>query len=199
MDCLAEFLQSLLYEGRVVFHQRPIPAASAGAVAVLERAYAAYRLEVAGALIPFDAAVAVAAAELVRQASWALVNHDARPEQLEQLLTMSLAPTLPAHHLSADLLFRFLPQIRRRARAFDPADVLPVLLEKVLRRWPLSGVLAALDEGPGAPLDLGGHPGLRLLYAERLAAHEATAWIPEGDESLERVRHGLGRCEPHHA
>jgi hypothetical protein len=203
MDCPAEFLQSLLYEGRIVFRGRPIPApsASVGAVAVLERAYAAYRLEVAGPPVPFDARVAVEAAELVRQAGWALVNHDARPEQLERLLAMSLAPTLPAHHLSADLVFRFLPQIHRRARAFDPADVLPALLAEVLRQWPLSGVLAALDEGPPAPPDLGGHPGLALLYAERLAAHEAPAWAPAGDASayLERVRHGLGRSEPHHA
>ena len=54
------------------------------------------------------------------------------------------------------------------------------LIERVLRRWPLSGVLAGLDEGPTAPLDLGGHEGLMLLYAERLSRRDAPAWRPSG-------------------
>src|SRR4051812_8580330 len=109
MDGLAEFLRGLLYQGRIVFRGRPVPGTPVGATAVLERAYAAYRLEVAGPPVPFDAPVAVAAAELVRQASWALVSHDAGPEQLATVLTMPRGPSLPAHHLSADLVFRFLP------------------------------------------------------------------------------------------
>jgi hypothetical protein len=186
MGSLDEFLARLLHEGRIVFRQRPAPASStaakekAKAAEVLERAYTAYRLDVAGPLIPFDAEVACAAGKLVRQASWALVSHGERVEDLGRRVVMPHGPKRPSDHLSADLVLRFLPQVVRRARAIDPSDALLGLLSGVLRQWPLSGVLADLDEGLSAPLDLGEHPGLLLLYAERWAQHERPAWRPEG-------------------
>jgi hypothetical protein len=175
-----EFLTRLLDEGRIVFrsasapHDRPL----AQDVAILERAYETYRLAVAGPGIPFDPAVAYSAAELIRQASWALVNHDDRISDLKKCLTMPIEPATPAHHLSADLMLRYLPQILRRARGLDPTDPLIHLLESLLRRWPLSGVLSHVAEPPLAPLDFGQHPGLLLLYAERLAANDRPAWRP---------------------
>ena len=82
--------------------------------------------------------------------------------------------------------------VHRRARALDPADALVGLLERVLRQWPLSGVLAGLDEGPTSPLDFGGHEGLMLLYAERLARGPSPSWRPSG--RAPRVRRArLGR------
>src|SRR5205085_1821946 len=75
---------------------------------------------------------------------------------------------------------RFVPGVYHRARALDPADALAAGLARLLRLWPLSGVLADLEEGPLTPPTLGGHPGLLLLYAERLADHFRPAWLPEG-------------------
>jgi hypothetical protein len=137
----------------------------------------------------------VAAGELVRQACWFLVRHDQPPEVLDQRLVMPAGPRSPADHLSADLVFRFLPQIHRRARALDPADRLTTLLETVLRRWPLSGVLSTVDQGPEWPLNFGGHRGLQMLYAERLAQNEKPAWIPAGSgfEYVELVWAELGK------
>jgi hypothetical protein len=187
MGSLDKFLARLLHEGRIVFRQRPAPASStaaakekAQAAEVLERAYAAYRLDVAGPPIPFDAEVACAAGELVRRASWALIDHGERVEDLGRRVVMPHGPRGPSDHLSADLVLRFLPQVARRARAIDPSDRLLGLLSGVLRQWPLSGVLADLDEGPSTPLDLGEHPGLLLLYAERWARHGRAAWRPAG-------------------
>jgi hypothetical protein len=90
---------------------------------------------------------------------------------------------------------RFLPQVHRRARAVAPDDRLAALLAGVLRQWPLSGVLSDVEEGPAAPPDFGGHPGLLLLYAERLARNEKPAWLPAGPglEYLELVLADLGR------
>jgi MoxR-vWA-beta-propeller ternary system protein len=180
MTLFHEFLTGLLDEGRIVFrsarapHDRP----AAQDVAILERAYESYRLAVAGPGIPFDPAVAYSAAELIRQASWALVNHGDRVSDLKKCLTMPIEPTTPAHHLSADLMLRYLPQIHRRARGLDPCDPLIDLLEGLLRRWPLSGVLSDVAQPPLAPLAFGEHPGLMLLYAERLAANDRPAWRP---------------------
>jgi MoxR-vWA-beta-propeller ternary system domain bpX4 len=133
---------------------------------------------VAGPDIPFEPAVAYSAAELIRQSSWALVNHDDRISHLKKCLTMPIAPVTPAHHLSADLTLRYLPQILNRARVLDPGDPFIDLLTEVLRRWPLSGAFSDVAEAPLASLDFGGHPGLLLLYAERLATNDRAGWRP---------------------
>ena len=90
-------------------------------------------------------------------------------------------------HLSVDLTFRFLPQVLRRARGIDPGDALVTMIADVLRAWPLSGVLADLDEPPVEPKSLGfsGHSGLMLLYAERLATHDRSTWRPADGPALE--------------
>jgi MoxR-vWA-beta-propeller ternary system domain bpX4 len=189
---LAEFLHDLLFAGKVVVRDRPSSSARhrSEAIGLLGRAFADYRLSVAGPLIDFDATTALAAAELVRQACWFLVNHDEPDEELEKRLTMPAPPTLPAQHLSADLTLRYLPQIHRRARALAAADRLPELLASILRQWPLTGVLADVPEQPTTALDFAGHPGLLLLYAERLAQNDRSAWQPEGrgTEYVELVR-----------
>ena len=157
MSPLEEFLSRLLHQGRVVFRERPSPEAFApGRVGeLLAEAFASYRLEVAGPLIDFDARVAFEALRLVREACWALVSHEERVEGLGRRLAMSHPPTRASQHLSADLVFRYLPQVHRRARAFDPADPLVALSADVLRQWPLSGVLADLEDGPPLPLGPG--------------------------------------------
>jgi MoxR-vWA-beta-propeller ternary system domain bpX4 len=199
MTSFHEFLNQLLNEGRVVFrstrapHDRPRPQD----IAVLEKAYLAHRLSVAGPDIPFDPAVAFSAAELIRQASWALVNHDDRISHLKKCLTMPIAPVTPAHHLSADLTLRYLPQIFNRARVLDPCDPFVDLLRELLRRWPLSGAISDVAEAPLASLEFGRHAGLLLLYAERLAVNDRKAWRPvqggPGWEQYELVIQDLGR------
>jgi hypothetical protein len=197
MSPLAEFLQALLREGRVLLRAHPPEPAGrpADALAVLQRAHSDCRLAVAGPPLDFDADTAFAAAELVRQACWFLANHDQPEEVLQKALVMPRPPRTPAEHLSADLLLRFVPQIHRRARALDPADRLTELLAVLLRRWPLSGVLSAVEEGPTEPPELGGHAGLQLLYAERWAANPKAAWLPRGRgfEHVELVWGELGK------
>ncbi|WP_148595718.1 hypothetical protein [Aquisphaera giovannonii] len=197
MAQLHEFLDGLLREGNVVFRSRPGPAEgpSAEVTALLAEAYETHRLDVAGPAIPFDAGVACEAAEVVRQACWAMVNQGDRVEDLAARVAMRRTPGGPSQHLSADLLLRYLPGVHRRARASGPDDPLVGMLAEVLRRWPLSGVLAGLEEPPLTPTNLGGHPGLLMLYAERYAARGRPAWEPEraGKDYLELVRQAAGR------
>jgi hypothetical protein len=197
MPSLAAFLERLLRDGEVVLREKPRVARRPEPEAreFLERAYAEYRLEVASPLIDFDAGAALAAGELVRQACWFLVNRDEPAAELMKCLVLPGTPTTPAQHLSADLVLRFLPQVHRRARSLAPDDQLPGLLAEVLRRWPLTGVLAEVEDGPLTPVDFAGHPGLLLLYAERLAQNERPAWMPGGAarEYVELVFAGLGK------
>jgi hypothetical protein len=58
-------------------------------------------------------------------------------------------------------------------------------------------VLARISAEPTTALDFEGHPGLQLLYAERLANHPRPLWIPQGGEArqwAERIwaERGLG-------
>jgi hypothetical protein len=181
MAAFPDFLAQLLEHGTITFRSPKAPndRPSVRDVAVLAEAFESVALSVAGPPIAFDGRLACAAADLVRQSSWALVNRDDRLADLKKRLVMPGRPTTPPHHLSADLMLRYLPQIVKRARGLDGSDPLVGLLAQVLRRWPLSGVLSDLDEGPLAPLDLGGHPGLLMLYAERLVANDRPAWRPD--------------------
>ncbi len=181
MPAFQEFLTQLLDQGKIVFRSAMVPRdrPTEREVAILAEAFEAHALSVAGPRIAFDPAIACEAAELVRQSSWALVNRDERLGDLKRRIRMAGPPRTPSHHLSADLMLRYVPQIVKRAHGLDPADPLSGLLGDVLRHWPLSGVLADADEGPLVPLEFGEHPGLLLLYAERLAAHDRPAWRPE--------------------
>jgi hypothetical protein len=181
MASLQEFLAQLLNEGKIAFgsakvlHERPTEAA----LAVLAAAFETTLLSVAGPRIAWDGKVAWDAVELVRQSSWALVNRAERAGDLKKRVLMPGSPVTPSHHLSADLMLRYVPQILKRARGLDASDPLLDLLAQVMRRWPLSGVLSDVQEKPLAPLDFGGHAGLLLLYAERLARNDRASWRPE--------------------
>src|SRR5436309_1707275 len=113
MFSFLEFVRGLVDEGEVVLSAPPRPSASqrAEAAPFLESVYSDYRLEVAGPLVEFDAGTAVAAGELVWEACWFLVNHEEPEAELGKRLFMPAQPTKASHHLSADLLFRYLPQI----------------------------------------------------------------------------------------
>jgi hypothetical protein len=197
MSPLADFLGALLTEGRAVLRRPPaaVEPSDPAAAAVLRRAYATHRLQVAGPPLDFDLPLALSAAALVQWSCWLLVSRAETDAEMAQTLALPGPPRTPAQHLSADLLLRLLPAVHRRARALNPSDRLPALLADVLRRWPLSGVLADVAEEPLTPPDFDGHAGLRLLYAERLARCEKPAWVPRGPaaEPVALVWAELGR------
>ena len=197
MATLGDFLQTLFEEGRIVLKGRPESAEAdrAAASRVLEAAFDLHRLDVAGPPIGFDAPSALAGAELVRLAAWFLVNRSEPVREVERSLAMPRPPLTAGEHLSGDVSFRFLPQLYRRARSIAPGDLLANFLADVLRAWPLSGVLSDLAEGPKEVGELGGHPGLWMLYAERLALDEKPGWMPRGGPRghVELVFAGLGK------
>ena len=135
MTAFSTFLTELLREGRVVFRsgEPPRDRPTERDLAILAEAFAAFALSVAGPPIAFDPRIAGEAAEIVRQASWALVDRGERPAGLKRRLRIAETPATPAHHLSADLLLRYLPQLMKRARGLDPTDALVEILGGLLR------------------------------------------------------------------
>jgi hypothetical protein len=182
MAAFTQLVTHLLREGNVRLSEPPRlpPGERDGVLAALAAEHAAHALDVAGPPLPFVPAVALAATEFLAWACWFLVHRGEPAAGVERTLPALAGPHGAAEHLSGDVVLRFLGGVYRRARAAGAQDVLTARTEDVLRRWPLSGVLADLDAPPAAPLDLGGHPGLVLLYAERLAGRPRPAWVGEG-------------------
>lgn len=182
MSSLADFLESLFDDGAVTFSARPTvaPEDRRAARELLDRVYAAQRLSVAGPPVAFDADAALATAEFLRWACWFVVYRDEPAAEVDRLLAALPEPRTAAQHLSADLTFRYLPQVHRRARALNPDDVLTARIEEALRRFPLSGVLADVAAAPTTGLEFDGHPGLQLLYAERFVKRPRASWRPAG-------------------
>jgi hypothetical protein len=180
MACLAAFLDGLLTNGSAVLRGRPEihPQDQRQALAHLDAAYADARLDVAGAPISFDAAAALAAAVFVWRACWFGLQRSETEQVVEQVLQVPPAPRTAAEHFCADLTLRLLPPIYRRARKTDAGDILTTRLAQALRQAPLCGVLGDIEEGPMGGVELAGHPGLLLLYAERLAQKLQPAWVP---------------------
>lgn len=197
MATLGDFLQTLFEEGRMVLQGRPSTSKADrdGACRVLESAFDEHRLDVAGPAIGFEPGPAIEAAELLRLSAWFLVNRSESAGEVARSLRGPRPPLTAGDHLSADVCFRFLPFLERRARAMAPVDALAIFLADMLRAWPLSGVLSDLAEGPEVVGELGGHPGLWMLYAERLAQDEKPAWLPRGAPlgHLDLVFASLGR------
>jgi hypothetical protein len=196
MATLADFLTDLLDHGTVEFRASPTDATEtrAAALAVLERAFATVQLDLAGPPLRFESEIALTAAEIVRQACWFLVERSAPDEVVVAHLTLP-PPTSAAAHLSADVCLRFLPQLHRRSKALAATDTLTTRLALLLRQWPLAGVLSDVPETPLTAPEFDGHPGLQLLYAERLARNEKVGWLPSGAarERVELVFHELGQ------
>jgi hypothetical protein len=184
---LAPFLEHLFATGQAKFIEPPDADDVRDVQSVLRRAFAEYRLEVAGPPIDFDPDAAMAAALVMARGCWFVVSRDESPEVVEAVLAPLASPKTAAGHLSIDLTLRYAATVYRRANAQNPEDELPARLAETLRGCPLSGVLADIADAPIGDLTFAGHRGLELLYAERLADHFRLTWLPPEGRSREAV------------
>ena len=162
-----ELVRRLLDEGSVRLREPPVrrPAEREPVLALLSRAFEEYRLGIAGPPVVFAPTCALHAVDHLAWACWFLLHRGDPAAEMERCLPRVAVPRSASEHLSTDLVFRFLAQVHRRARAVNPQDPLTLRLEETLRSCPLSGVLADLDDLPLVEIDLDGHRGLMLLFA----------------------------------
>lgn len=175
-DYLA-FAEGFLESGAVRLDAAPVlgKGEQARLSALLARCWRWHALQIPGEPLRFDERTACAALDVAAWACWFLVSLNEPPDEVALRLE-ALREGDPA---SADLALSRLPFVLRRARLIGSEDALAVGLERLLRRWPLSGVLADISAPPLGRVDFG-HEGLRLLYAERLAQQPRLAWAVEG-------------------
>ncbi len=194
MPPFRDWLARVLADGASVQDEPPaIPADRGPILADLSAAFERHALDVAWPPLPFDPDAGLGAAVALARACWLLVAGEGEPP------TLKADARTAAAHLSADVCLRFLPAVLRRARARHAEGEPAASLDRLLRTWPLSGVIADLDGELTTPPDFGGHPGLQLLYAERLVATGRPGWVPTGGparEWAERVFAERGRPLP---
>jgi hypothetical protein len=193
-----DWLARVLADGASVQDAPPhLPPAERPAVlAALRAAFDRHALDVAGPPVAFDPAAALGAAVVLARACWLLVAGEAGEHVA---LDAGAEPATPAAHLSADVTLRLLPAVYRRAHVRAPDGELVAALDRLFRAWPLSGVLADLGGEPTTAPEFGGHPGLQLLYAERLVETGRVGWVPPpgaAREWAERVHQERGKPLP---
>jgi hypothetical protein len=162
---------------------------------LLEAAYHRHAANVAGPALSLQFDTALNAARILADACWACASSS---EFIPSPVWQG-EPKTAADHLSADLLFRLLPGVWKRARARDLESPLCADLEELLRGWPLSGVMADLEGEPAHPPQFHGDTGLQMLYAERLLANPRFGWLPpegRGREWVERIFEEAGKPIP---
>ncbi len=198
MAALTQWLADVLTEGHST--QAAAPALTANERPAIESllrdAFSALQREVAGPTVAFDLSLALRCLQLLAEACWHLT---ALPPE-SPLPSADLGePSSAGDHLTGDLLLRFLVSVRKRAGLRGPADPLGQWCEKILRAWPLSGVSMGCRAGPTTALTFDAHPGLMMLYAERLAARPEPAWVPPPGpltQYVERAFAEVGRVIP---
>jgi hypothetical protein len=177
--------------GEPVFERSDEPAVRS----LLEAAFRRHGANVAGPALALQFDTALDAARVLAEACWACSSAGG----FVPSPAWEREPKVAADHLSADLLFRFLPGVLKRAKARDTGGPLCLALDALLRRWPLSGVMADLEGAPAQPPRFDGATGLQMLYAERLLANPRFGWLPpegRGREWVERMFDEAGKPIP---
>jgi hypothetical protein len=126
------------------------------------------RLSLAGEPPPLDVEIAGAAAQTLYRLCQCLVHREFMPQEtLAQGDRLPDAPRTAADHYSADLTFRFLPDVWRLAKEAAEGDPLVTTIRQLAARWPLSSVGIP---GLAAPAidGIAEHPSLRTLYVDRI-------------------------------
>ena len=189
------FARPLLREGRLRIGEQPTWQLSDEGLDELKSALRDQSLALAGPPIVGSLESLIPAMQVTYRFGRRTLHPETTPAESDASLKMPQPPRSPEEHLGADLAFRFLPGLLQRLLTRDPGDELAAALKKLLREWPLSGVLADIPEAPTSPLNFGGHLGVRFLYAERLADRERAGWQPpvEDSDGLDLVYQTLGR------
>jgi hypothetical protein len=185
------FVDALLENGRVrVSASRAAPADLGAAVAALDHEV---RPELAFDGPPaLDVPVAAWALTILYRGCQSLVYRDIDADAVRDALShpCPAAEPSPSVCYSADLAFRYLPDLLSLARGVARDDPLVTGLTELARQWPLSSVgvkgLGPVDVSPFVE-----HPALLQLYVDRI--------IERGDRSrltdvriIEAVRAALG-------
>lgn len=167
---LGQFLNSLFEGGRL--QVPPLAEVSENEVAIakktLRETEALYQLSLPGNPPAFDLDAACRASITLYRACQFVVYRDIETSIIERELGLSLSSEESASvHYSVDLVFRYLPDVRRFAASASQNDPLVTSIERVAAKWPLSSVgMPGVKDRNIDPL--ANNPCLLQMYVDRI-------------------------------
>ncbi len=187
------FLTDLFEDGRVVASEvEPISEQELHeGDELLARFEREYRLDLPAPLPEFQAAAGGWAACKFYRACQFVVFRDESAQRLDQELSGAYGARLtPAVHYSVDLVFRYLPDLKRFAASASESDPLLQHLVRWARQWPLSSV--GMPELDDIAIDgFADDRSLLQLYADRIIATGDASRLSD-PRVREAVRASLG-------
>lgn len=167
---LGTFLRALFADGSVTVLPVQAPVDEGDAALVIAEFEAAWRLEIPGEPPEFSPEVALWAAHVVHRLCQLLVQRDVGAEEAAKLLALLCPlPMTSSAAYSADLVFRFLPEIDASCRRMFPGDPLLEEVRRIGADWPLSSVGIAGVSSSNLEI-VSSHPTLLRLYVDRVLA-----------------------------
>ena len=182
---LAQFIRSLVTDGRALVYPQPLDLANHAALPLLEAVDVGAREESGIDAPEFSAPAALWAAQILYQlCQFVVLRQLGEPEIAAACAIPCPTPRGPSTDWSVDLMFRHLPGIFQLARHLSNGDPLIQHLKNFGRAWPLSSVsMPDLTDLQLESFIL--HPGLARLYADRIAALNDTTRL--GDPRVEQL------------
>ncbi len=174
------FVEELLDEGSATVAPFDVGAApildAAGREIIAERE-AMHRLDLAGDVPAFDATAAEWALIQFYRFAQLLLSRDTAQEAITAVVGARFGEVMtPSIIYAADLFFRLVPDLFRRAREAAPDDPFVAALEQWASEWPLSSVRIPLQRPPDCDV-VAGSAALWRLYVDRvIAGHAGDRW-----------------------
>jgi len=189
---LSAFIDKLMTEGvAAVFGNTEVPSVDPECGRLLVAWDGIARSDLAGEVPPFSVSTATWASKILYLACKFVVCREIpEAEIVRSLAEKCPEPHSPSVDWSADLLFRYLPEVYRGARHLSNSDPLVRELLKLAAAWPLSSVGIPLEREPSLNTFIQ-HPALKQLYVDRIL--EAADVSRLGDPQVnEAIRIALG-------
>jgi hypothetical protein len=166
------FLHDLIERGRVAVPLAPGEADGEKLREAIARVDAQERLELVGDAPAPSPAAALWGLGMVENACRFLVYREFEAEDIAEVMQVSCPePASPGVCYSADFFLRYLPDVIKLAQGMGQADPLVKHLRALAARWPLSSVGVAGISCQAKDVEAFiGHPSLRQLYLDRIAA-----------------------------
>lgn len=163
-----DFLRSLTSEGKVAVGSGEPPPIDEAALEFLCHCEEIARAELVGEAPSLSLEVAAWASLVLYRACQFVVCRDiGEPAIVAALKCPCPEARTPSADWSADLVFRYLPDVHRLAQHLSRTDPLVREIRFLAVSWPLSSV--GTPEVSGVDLDpFWDHPGLRQLYLDRI-------------------------------
>jgi hypothetical protein len=170
---LAPFLDDLFADGKVTVAGKIVPFDHADlqqAGIVLKKFYEKQSPEMPYTPPAFEPLAALWSAEYFYRCIQFVMLRDLPPEKINETLLPYTGEMTAETIYSADLTFRYLPDLLNLAKGLAPDDILVLHIKQTALQWPFSSVGMNLTEEARNPVTekILNHPSLKYAYLDKI-------------------------------